>query len=103
MKENVTLLHKDPLYRVKEESARSTLTGDTIVETNTIILNGIKIKIEVGHSVQEWKQYYGANEDSWEPTNWDISIEDLISGAIEPSDGMIYWLIDGRLFEIVSQ
>lgn len=53
-----------------------------------------ELHIEVGHTIKEWQEKFGADGDLW-----DVSIEDISSGAIEPNSGCWYWLIDGRLYE----
>ena len=60
----------------------------------TIVVNGQKINYEIGHSVQEWNELFGNNENLW-----DISIDDFITGAVESNEDMIYWYINGRLYE----
>lgn len=60
----------------------------------TIVVNGQKINYEIGHSVQEWNELFGNNENLW-----DISIDDFINGAVESNEDMIYWYINGRLYE----
>lgn len=53
-----------------------------------------KFAIETGHTLCELKT--GCHCDD---TCWDFPYEELFNGAIEPQDGMTYWLINGRLYE----
>lgn len=52
------------------------------------------IKIVVGKTLSEWEAKFGDNDDLW-----DVSIEDLENGGIEPNTECYYWLINGRLYE----
>ena len=65
-------------------------------ESGSLVVNGTPMEVEVGHTIQEWKDNYD------DGNNWDVSLEDIITGAIEPSPNVIYWLIDGRLYETNS-
>jgi len=64
----------------------------------TIIGGNTKINFEIGHTEDEWKDLVYGDDYSY-ITFWDFSIDDLLNGAIEPNDDMLYWLIDGRLYE----
>ena len=64
------------------------------MERNTIVINGKFMTIEFGHTEDEWEKK-GFDTDNC----WDFSIEDFLSGAIEPNEDITYWLIDGRIFE----
>lgn len=68
-----------------------------------ISCNGIVISFEVGHTLQEWNEKYGNRDTYTDIAFWDVSIEDLLNGGIEPQEGMIYWLIDGRMYETMQQ
>ena len=61
-----------------------------------------RIVIEFGHTLKEYKEKFGQQYDSGEL--WDISIEDAFNGAIDEENlNGVYWLIDGRLYEIRSE
>lgn len=54
--------------------------------------------VEGGHSTSEYFNLdFGAAYD--EGDLWSFSLEDFESGAVEPDPEMIYWEIDGRLYE----
>lgn len=53
-----------------------------------------KLTLEIGHTLDEWQEKYGSNED-----NWDFPINELLDGTIEPDENITYWLINGRLYE----
>lgn len=57
----------------------------------------MKINIVRGKSIDQYMRRYGKEYE--EGTLWDFSIEDMRNGAIEPTEGMVYWLIDDRLYE----
>lgn len=63
-------------------------------ESHSIIINGYRIQLEIGHTKNEWNRIYGTEEYLW-----DICLEDFISGALEPDENMVYWYINGRLYE----
>lgn len=50
--------------------------------------------VDFGHSIEEWESRYSNREDLW-----DFCKEDLIGGAVEPNGEIVYWEIDGRLYE----
>lgn len=57
-----------------------------------------KCKFETGHKLSDWMRKYHEEYDNGEL--WDFSLEDFKSGAVEPQDGLVYWLIkegDGEL------
>jgi hypothetical protein len=61
-----------------------------------------RIIIEFGHTLEEYKEKFGQQYDLGEL--WDISIEDAFDGAIDEENlNGVYWLIDGRLYEIGSE
>ena len=53
--------------------------------------------IETGHTLQEWTTKFVHLDDDLEL--WDFPYEELFNGAIEPTNDMVYWLIEGRLYE----
>ena len=53
-----------------------------------------QLHVITGKTLKEWKACYG-NDDAL----WDVSIEDIETGAIEPNADCWYWLINGRLYE----
>ncbi len=53
-----------------------------------------KITIEFGHTLHEL--HSGSH---WDNECWDFEYSELFDGTIEPQDDMVYWLIDGRLYE----
>lgn len=62
---------------------------------NSITIDGKTAHFELGHTEEEWLNEFG-NDSS---PLWDVSIQDIIEGAIEPNDDIIYWYINGRLYE----
>ena len=61
-----------------------------------------RIVIEFGHTLEEYKKTYGYQYG--QGALWDISIEDAFNGAIDEENlNGIYWLIDGRLYEVGSE
>lgn len=52
------------------------------------------IKIELGHTLEEWEKTYSDNENLW-----DVNLDDVLNGALEPNEDIVYWYIDGRLYE----
>ena len=56
-------------------------------------MNHIKVSIELGHTLGEWKDLCNGED------YWDFSADDLLGGAVEPNEDMTYWYIDGRLYE----
>lgn len=55
---------------------------------------GKELHIITGKTLPEWEVAFG-NDDSL----WDVSIDDIDTGAIEPNADYWYWLIGGRLYE----
>lgn len=53
----------------------------------------MKIVIEYGHTLEEWKKYFNGYD------YWDFPAYELFNGAIEPQKDFTYWFIDGRLYE----
>ena len=53
-----------------------------------------RITLETGHTLEEWSEKYGNDEN-----RWDFPIEELLDGAIEPDEEMVYWVIDNRVYE----
>lgn len=53
------------------------------------IINGINI--EVGHTIDQYKEVYGRKYDNGEL--WDFASTDFTNGAIEPRKDIIYWSI----------
>ena len=66
--------------------------------------NEISIHFEIGHTTEEWEELCSNSNygQALENDYWDFSIDDLLNGAVEPDKDMIYWLIDGRLYETPS-
>lgn len=63
-------------------------------KSNKIVINdNITFYVELDHTKKEWNRTYGKYD------LWDFPIEDFVNGAVEPDENMVYWLIDGRLFE----
>ena len=52
------------------------------------------ITVEVGHSLEEWQERYGNNDDAW-----DFPVEEISDGTITPDEDVVYWLINNRLYE----
>ena len=52
----------------------------------------MRIIIETRHTLEELEKV--RDNDCW-----DFSLEDFWSGAIEPQEGMVYWLIGDRIYE----
>ena len=59
-----------------------------------ITINGLTAHFECGHTEREWVVKFGTDENLW-----DVSITDIIEGAIEPNEEITYWYINGRLYE----
>ena len=89
MKQKIRLTEGD-FHRIIKRCINESLNNNV----STIIVNGQRINLEIGHSVQEWKKLYSQNKNLW-----DISLEDFITGAVDPSEDIVYWYIDGRLYE----
>lgn len=56
--------------------------------------NPLPIIVEEGHTKEELKTITDNDEEYW-----DFPLVELLDGTIEPNKEMIYWLIDGRLYE----
>lgn len=57
-----------------------------------------KCKFETGHKLSDWMRKYHEEYDNGEL--WDYSLEDFKSGAVEPQESLVYYLIkdaDGEL------
>lgn len=61
-----------------------------------------QIRFEVGHTKEEWKLLCAKYHTGapLEDVYWDFCIEDILTGAVEPDSDILYWLIDGRLYEV---
>lgn len=62
----------------------------------TMVIGGKTITVETGHTKQEWAVEFG---DYGNGDCWDFPIEELIDGTVEPDEDIIYWCIDGRMYE----
>lgn len=58
----------------------------------------IALHFEVGHTKEEWKQEQ-VEAAKGLVALWSFPVDELLDGTIEPDVDMIYWLIDGRLYE----
>lgn len=56
--------------------------------------DGTAISIEEGHTLDEWKEIYGDSESFW-----DFDPEEISDGTICGNPNIMYWEIDGRLYE----
>lgn len=54
-----------------------------------------RVIIETGHTIEELKKSGLQDENSR-----DFPLEELFNGAIEPQEEIIYWYIDGRVYEV---
>lgn len=64
--------------------------------TETITINyHSAMSIETGHTLEEWTSKYGTDSQCY----WDFPMEDFITGAVEVNEDIVYWLIDGRIYE----
>jgi hypothetical protein len=57
----------------------------------------VKPKVIKGKTLDEYMKKFGDAYDSGEL--WDVDIEDVKSGALEPNNDIEYWEIDGRYYE----
>ena len=57
----------------------------------------VKPKVVKGKTLDEYMKKFGDAYNSGEL--WDVDIEDVKSGALEPNDAIEYWEIDGRYYE----
>ena len=61
----------------------------------------IAIHLEVGHTKEEWN-HEQAEAAKGLVALWSFPVDELLDGTVEPDVDMIYWLIDGRLYETVQ-
>lgn len=59
-----------------------------------LTIQGKEIVVELGHTMEEWKEAHHGNERAW-----GLNLEEYLSGDIAIIDGMPYWYIDGKLCE----
>lgn len=52
------------------------------------------IVAEMGHTLKEWKELVNIDNSLW-----DFPLDELLDGTIESNGDIVYWLIDGRLYE----
>lgn len=51
-------------------------------------MKNTNIQIELGHTYNEWLELTKDEEGLW-----DILLEELVNGAIEPRTDVVYWLV----------
>lgn len=56
-----------------------------------------KSNIIKGHTIKEYYDVYGDLYDAGEV--WDFSVGDVTSEAVELDANMVYWYINGRIYE----
>lgn len=56
------------------------------------------VHVQSGHTLKEWKDYCNDTETE-DDRLWDFPIEELMNGAVEPNEDIIYWFIGDRLYE----
>lgn len=56
-----------------------------------------KMNIVKSKTLEEYMAIYGVDYDNGDL--WDFAIEDFENGAVEPQEDLVYWEIDGRLYE----
>ena len=56
---------------------------------------GFHLFFEIEHTIKEWEKAINNDFENY----WNFPIEELLDGSIEPNKDMIYWLIEGRLYE----
>lgn len=61
----------------------------------------VEIKIEHGKTIDEYMEKFGELYN--EGKLWDFEEEDILSGAVEPRKDIVYWEIDGRLYETTDK
>lgn len=61
----------------------------------------VEIKIEHGKTIDEYMEKFGELYNEGEL--WDFEEEDILSGAVEPRKDIVYWEIDGRLYETTDK
>ena len=57
---------------------------------NRLEVNGRVLHFECGHC---------EGEVDFGPDYWDFSLDDIIEGAVEINEEMLYWYIGGRMYE----
>lgn len=62
-----------------------------------VVANNFVIHYETGHTVEEYMERFGFEYDSGDC--WDILVEELEDGTLEPNEDMVYWLIGDRYYE----
>ena len=58
-----------------------------------LIIDGQTLHYEIGHSTNEWEETYGADN------LWEILLEEFMDGSVEVNEDIVYWYIDGRMYE----
>ena len=58
---------------------------------NIVTVNGKVFFVDDSHTLNEWEDLSGEL--------WDFLPSDILTGAVEPHEFMVYWCIDGRLYE----
>lgn len=73
------------------------------MEINTLkTREGLTIHYEEGHTVKEWCDIADrADED--DVTLWNFTVEDVVEDAVEANEAILYWLINGRLYETMNE
>lgn len=61
----------------------------------------VEIKIEHGKTIDEYMEKFGELYN--EGKLWDFEEEDILSGAVKPRKDIVYWEIDGRLYETTDK
>ena len=62
---------------------------------------GLTVHYEEGHTVKEWCEIADrADED--DVTLWNFTVDDMVEGAVEANEAILYWLINGRLYETMN-
>ena len=61
----------------------------------------VEIKIEHGKTIDEYMEKFGELYNEGEL--WDFEEEDILSGAVKPRKDIVYWEIDGRLYETTDK
>lgn len=56
-----------------------------------------KLTIECGKTMEEYMANFGEEYENGEL--WDFSAEDINGGAVDPDPDILYWEIDGRIYE----
>lgn len=97
---NRVRLTESQLHRVIKESVKRVIKeGMGMSNLGQITYNGVTINFELGHTLQEWKKRFGNVDPYNEQALWDVSIEELLDGTLEPQEDTVYWLINGRMYE----